>query len=102
MSKKSKQPLEFMKWYFKFRLRNGFEGCYRISSEEKESLEERLPLICEAKGLEFFEFESLSHRILIQASQLVFFQFLFEPLSIKDPQDFNEDDRAGLFSSLER
>ena len=48
--------------------------------------------ICERKGIEFFEFDSTSHRIFIQASQLVFFQFLFDPLTVPETQVSNQEE----------
>lgn len=92
MSKKPEQAQELMKWYIKYRLRSGLEGCYPISTSEKEDLWERLPKVCEQKGLNFFEFESETHHILMQPSQLVFFQFLFEPLNNNASQDSEDED----------
>lgn len=89
--KRIEKPQDLRKWFIKFRLRNGLEECYPISSSEKEHLWNVLPEICEEKGLEFFEFNSKAHRILVQSSQLIFFQFLFEPLSIPYPKNSDED-----------
>lgn len=109
MTEQPEQPDEpekitWVRWYIKYRLLNGVEGCYPISIEEKDSLWKRIPRNCEHKGLKFFEFDSLTHCILIQCSQLVFYQFLFEPLIDIDPKDLaridamnkkvDEDDRA--------
>lgn len=77
-SKKLNKTQQLLKWSIKCHLKNGVEECYPISSKEKNHLEGMLPEICERKGIELFEFNSKAHRILIQASQLMFFQFLFE------------------------
>lgn len=83
---------ESKKWFFKYRLRNGVEGCYPISGSDKERLWNGLQKICEKKDVNFFEFDSKTHRILMQASQLTFFQFLFEPICSITSQDCNDDD----------
>ncbi len=98
---KNPLPSENLKqWFIKYRLQNGLEGCYPLFASEKEDLWNRLPKICEDKGLNFFEFDSKTHRILIQSSQLIFFRFLFEPLynnASPDPdnsQDTDEEDAS--------
>ncbi len=91
MSKKSRPFSELKKWFIKYRLRNGLERCYPILIPEKEELWGRLPKIGEQKELNFIEFDSLTHRILIQSSELMFFQFLFEPLYSKEAQDINNE-----------
>lgn len=91
-SKKLDQPQQLLKWFIKCRLKNGLEKCYPISSTEKDYLWNNLPQICESKGIEFFEFDSGDHRILIQASQLMFFQFLFEPCFLIETQDSMKGD----------
>lgn len=91
-SKKLDQPQQLLQWFIKCRLKNGLEKCYPISPKEKDLLWKNLPNICEGKGIEFFEFDSTAHRILIQASQLMFFQFLFEPLYMAEPRVFRRDE----------
>lgn len=76
---------------------NGVEGCYPISGSDKERLWNGLPKICEAKGVNFFEFDSKTHRILMQSSQLTFFQFLFEPICSTAPQDCNDDEDSNSY-----
>lgn len=83
---------ELKKWFFKYRLRNGLEGCYSISGSDKKRLWNGLQKICEEKGVNFFEFDSKTHRILMQASQLTFFQFLFEPIHSITHEDCNDDE----------
>jgi hypothetical protein len=68
-----------MEWVIKCRLQNGVEKCYPISTSDKERLWNGLPNICEGKGVNFFEFDTDTHRIFMQSSQLMFIQFLFEP-----------------------
>ncbi len=82
---------DFKRWFIKCRFRNGFEECYSLSTQEKDRLEKNLPYCCEQKGIEFFEFNSNNHRILIQASQLTFFQFLFEPQLIDQLHNLGEE-----------
>lgn len=83
---------ELKKWFFKYRLRNGVEGCYPISGSDKERLWNGLQKTCKEKGVNFFEFDSKTHRILMQASQLIFFQFLFEPICGITHEDCNDDE----------
>ncbi len=90
-AKKSQKFQELVRWFVKFRLQNGVEGCYPISTSEKNDLWERLPKVCINKGLDFFEFESKTHRILMQSSQLMFFQFLFECMPTIDLPDADEE-----------
>lgn len=92
MPKKIEKPQDLRRWFIKFRLRNGLEECYPISTTEKERLWNILPKICEEKELGFLEFNSEPHRILVQSSQLIFFQFLFEPPYITYPQDSDKHD----------
>ena len=91
MPKKPSKFEELKKWFIKYRLQNGIEGCYPISALEKNNLWDYLPKVCEEKGLNFFELDTKTHHILMQSSQLIFFQFLFEPLSIKLSKDCDED-----------
>lgn len=92
LSKKREQPQQFLRWFIRFRLKNGMEECYAISATEKERLSSIVSNICEAKGIDFIEFDSKTHRICIQTSQLMFFQFLFEPPCIELPQTSCEDE----------
>lgn len=87
------QEIPMVRWYIKYRLLNGVEGCYPISTSVKNDLWNRIPRNCEHKELRFFEFDSLTHRIVIQCSQLIFYQFLFEPLAHIDAREkFDEED----------
>ncbi|MBY0292947.1 MAG: hypothetical protein K2W92_06650 [Alphaproteobacteria bacterium] len=93
MPKKTNQSEEFKKWFIKYRLQNGVEECYPLSALEKNDLSVRLPKICEEKGgLDFFEFNTTTHRILMQSAQLIFFQFLFEPQYNDDSPNTNEEE----------
>lgn len=88
------KPDDFRKWFFKYRLRSGLEGCYPVSASEKRWVRDALPGICESEHISFLEFDSKKHRILIQSSQLVFFQFLFENYDAgkEEPKQNNEED----------
>jgi len=84
-------------WFIKYRLRNGMEGCYLISESDKDRLWDMLQKIGEEKGIEFFEFNSDTHHILIQLSQVIFYQFLFEyvwfdPAQISEAQNSETQD----------
>ncbi len=92
MPKKTSQSEELKKWVIKYRLQNGVEGCYPLSALEKNDLSIRLSKVCEEKGLNFFEFDTTTHRILMQSSQLIFFQFLFEPQYNDDFPNTSEEE----------
>lgn len=79
MPNSSDESQELVSWFIKLRLQNGVEKCYPISASTKDRLWGVLPRGHEESTSGFVEFDSLDHRILLQPSELVFFQFLFEP-----------------------
>ncbi|MEN8236928.1 MAG: hypothetical protein ABFQ95_05235 [Pseudomonadota bacterium] len=79
--------VDFKRWLIKYRLSNGLEECLSIPTSDYKRLRQLFSTAKWIKGVDFFEFDSDTHRILIQSSQLRFCQFLFEPPCFEDPED---------------
>ena len=60
MPNKPMQPDDWREWFFKYRLRNGLEGCYPISASEKEYLWNRV----QEDKIDNAVNSSLNHRML--------------------------------------
>jgi len=85
--------VDFKRWFIKYRLSNGLEECLPIPTADYKRLYQLLSGTNLNKDVDFFEFDSGTHRILIQSSQLMFCQFLFEPPCLEEPDVSDEEQK---------
>ncbi|MEN8237504.1 MAG: hypothetical protein ABFQ95_08240 [Pseudomonadota bacterium] len=66
------------KWYVNYQLCNGLEKYYPITAKEKDQICDKLNTVYEDGIFDFLEYDTETHRILVQVSQLTFCQFMLE------------------------